>query len=81
MAVAASNTTSVIATSCKATTPQHAVVRLYSTQTWKPLERTLEGHSLTVTRIAFSPDDQLLVTVGRDRAWCLFEKDADGPGQ
>lgn len=80
MAVASSNASHLIATSCKATTPQHAVVRLYSTNDWRPFERTLAGHSLTVTRIAFSQNDELIVTVGRDRGWCLFAKDKDGRG-
>ncbi|CDZ98002.1 RNA polymerase II elongator complex, subunit ELP2, WD repeat superfamily [Phaffia rhodozyma] len=78
MAVAASYHSSLIATSCKASTPQHAVVRLYSTKDWKSIPVTLGGHSLTVTRIAFSRDDRFVITVGRDRSWRLFEVDQDG---
>lgn len=32
-----------------------------------------------MTRIAFSPDDQLVLTVSRDRSWRLFRKEDSGP--
>lgn len=81
MAIAASHSSNLIATTCKASTPQHAVVRLYDTTTWKSLEQTLGGHSLTVTRLAFSKDDRFLISVGRDRSWRLYERLADAPGK
>jgi len=31
-----------------------------------------------VTRIAFSPDDQFVLTVSRDRTWRLFQKEESG---
>ncbi|KAJ7593384.1 WD40-repeat-containing domain protein [Mycena floridula] len=68
----------LIATACKATTAEHAVVRVYDTDHWQPVGSPLEGHSLTVTRIAFSPDENHVLTVSRDRSWRLFRKDADG---
>lgn len=68
-----------VATACKATTAEHAVVRVYDTEKWQLFGRVLEGHSLTVTRIAFSPNDQFVLSVSRDRTWRLFEnKDATG---
>ena len=69
-----SNNKQYIATACKATTPEHAVVRVYDTQTWQPFGQPLAGHNLTVTQIAFSPDDALILSVSRDRTWRLFEK-------
>ena len=76
--VASSNSHDLLATACRATSAQHAVVRVYSTSTYQPFGSPLEGHSLTVTRIAFSPDDRYIVTVSRDRTWRAFEKRDDG---
>ncbi|KAL1700740.1 WD40-repeat-containing domain protein [Schizophyllum commune] len=78
IALAASNSKKIIATACKATTPEHAVVRLHDTERWQPVGQPLPGHSLTVTRIAFSPDDSLILSVSRDRTWRLFARQEDG---
>lgn len=40
--------------------------------TWKEMQK-LRGHSLTVTQLEFSPDNQFLLSVGRDRRWTLFK--------
>lgn len=72
IAVAASHAGDLIATACKATTPDHAVVRVYEAKTWQPIGPVLEGHALTVTRIRWSPDDRFVLTVSRDRSWRLF---------
>lgn len=77
MTIASSNSRDLLATACRTTSAQHAVVRLYSTSTYQPLGPPLEGHSLTVTRIAFSPDDRYIVTVSRDRTWRSFERRDD----
>ncbi|KAG9317533.1 quinon protein alcohol dehydrogenase-like superfamily [Chiua virens] len=76
--IASSNSRDLLATACKATSPQHAVVRVYSMSTYQPFGSPLGGHSLTVTRIAFSPDDRYIVTVSRDRTWRSFERRDDG---
>jgi elongator complex protein 2 len=73
MSLAVSNSRRLVATACKATTVEHAVVRIYETETWQPFGQPLEGHSLTVTRIAFSPGDRFVLTVSRDRSWRLYE--------
>ncbi|KAK0191029.1 quinon protein alcohol dehydrogenase-like superfamily, partial [Armillaria mellea] len=73
--IATSNSHRLVATACKSTSPEHSVVRLWDTQTWQPFGEPLAGHSLTVTRIAFSPDDQFLLSVSRDRTWRLFRRD------
>lgn len=80
MSLAISNSRHLIATACKATTPEHAVVRLYETVHWQPIGAPLEGHSLTVTRIAFSPDDKLVLTVSRDRSWRLYSVQDNNTG-
>ncbi|KAF8322272.1 WD40 repeat-like protein [Clavulina sp. PMI_390] len=76
--VASSHNGKILATSCKATTPEHAVVRLYDTASWRSLGTPLQGHSLTITRILFSPDDSMVLTVSRDRSWHLFQQNDQG---
>jgi elongator complex protein 2 len=71
--LASSHSGRVVASSCKATTPEHARIILWDSQTWEKLQE-LEGHQLTVTQMAFSPDDNHLLSVSRDRTWCLFGK-------
>ncbi|KAJ2228111.1 Elongator subunit elp2, partial [Coemansia sp. RSA 485] len=69
-----------VATACRATADRHASVRLYATPqtpggSW-PQPTVLAAHSLTVTRMRFSPlNDQHLLTVSRDRSWALFSRD------
>ncbi|KDQ10026.1 hypothetical protein BOTBODRAFT_504183 [Botryobasidium botryosum FD-172 SS1] len=76
ISIAASKSGKRIATACKATTPEHAVVRVYETHEatqWRPLGEPLAGHTLTVTRIAFSPDERFVLSASRDRTWRIFE--------
>ncbi|KIY73702.1 WD40 repeat-like protein [Cylindrobasidium torrendii FP15055 ss-10] len=75
ISLAISNKRDLIASACKTTSPEHALVRLWDTQTWRPVGDPLAGHSLTVTRVAFSPDDKYVLSVSRDRTWRLFERD------
>lgn len=67
----------LIASSCKATTTEHAQIIIWDTSSWKQIQK-LSSHQLTVTQIKFSPDDKLLLSVSRDRRWTLFEKDELG---
>jgi len=78
IAIGVSSSRKLFATACRATTMKHAAVRMYDTETFRPFGRPLEGHTLTVTRIAFSPDDQVVLTVSRDRTWRLFQKEESG---
>lgn len=75
--LAASHGGEFVATASRASSAEHASVRVVATSNWA-LASTLPGHSLTVTRIAFSPDDTLLLTVSRDRSWRLFARDGAG---
>lgn len=72
-AIAASHSGRYIATSCRATSPEHAGIKLYDTTSWQQFGKTLLGHQLTITRIAFSHDDKYILSVSRDRTWHLFE--------
>ncbi|CAB5361797.1 unnamed protein product [Rhizophagus irregularis] len=74
ISVGASNDGKYIASACKATIAEHAVIRLYDTSTWKELPNPLQSHTLTVTQIKFSHNDKYLLSVSRDRIWSIFEK-------
>ena len=78
-AVASSNDGTVIATSCRASSLDHAVIRLYTTKDWREVKPSLTAHSLTVTALCFSSDDRYLISVGRDRQWAVFERDSTRP--
>ena len=73
-ALASSPTASLIATACKASSLDHAVIRLYSSDSWREIKPALKGHSLTVTGMGFHSEGEWLVSCGRDRAWCLWRK-------
>ncbi|KZT62360.1 WD40 repeat-like protein [Calocera cornea HHB12733] len=77
-ALATSPDQKFVATSCKSTTPEHAVIRVYTTVDWQQFGAPLAGHALTITRIAFSPSGRYILTVSRDRSWRLFELGGDG---
>ncbi|KAG8806214.1 hypothetical protein FRC17_005125, partial [Serendipita sp. 399] len=74
ISLAISRSKSLIATTCKATSAKHAVIRLYDAQTFKPFGSSLEGHTLTVTGVSFNKDDRLILAVGKDRTWHLFQR-------
>ena len=74
-AVASSHDGTVIATSCRASSLDHAVIRVYMTRDWREVKPSLRAHSLTVTALCFSSDDRYLMSVGRDRQWVVFERD------
>ena len=74
-AVAASYDGSLVATSCRASSLDHALIRMYETKDWRQIKPPLVAHSLTVTALCFSKDDQFLLSVGRDRQWVVFERD------
>lgn len=78
--LAASHDGKYIATACRASNADHAVVRVQSTETWDLVGEPLAGHNLSITRIAFSPDDSHILTCSRDRGWRLFQRKADDGG-
>lgn len=57
------------------------LIRIYDyifnrdTETWKQHQQ-LPGHQLTVTQMRFSPNNKYLLTVSRDRCWCVYRAEA-----
>ncbi|KAJ3209151.1 Elongator subunit elp2 [Dinochytrium kinnereticum] len=76
--VTSNHSGTLIASASKATKPEFAALRVWSTANWKEVTTPLMSHSLTVTDIKFSPNDEYLLSVGRDRMWSLFRKTQDG---
>lgn len=79
--LAGSHDGKLIASACKASSTNHAVIRLFETERWTELRPPLTAHSLTATRLRFSSDDKYLLSVGRDRQWAVFERDIDDEQQ
>ena len=72
--LAASHDGKVVASACKASSTNHAVIRLFETDHWTEIRPPLTAHSLTTTRLRFSADDKYLLSVGRDRQWIVFRR-------
>ncbi|XP_014636836.1 PREDICTED: elongator complex protein 2 isoform X2 [Ceratotherium simum simum] len=71
--VACSNSKTLLASACKAAKKEHAAIILWNTTSWKQVQNLI-FHSLTVTQMAFSPDDKFLLAVSRDRTWSLWKR-------
>jgi elongator complex protein 2 len=70
---AASHDGSIIASGGKALSEKHAKLFIWDAKKNILLSK-LDGHTLTIVQIEFSHDDKYLLTVSRDRSWCLYEK-------
>eukprot|EP00252_Welwitschia_mirabilis_P027284 TRINITY_DN9322_c0_g3_i1.p1 TRINITY_DN9322_c0_g3~~TRINITY_DN9322_c0_g3_i1.p1 ORF type:complete len:854 (-),score=210.17 TRINITY_DN9322_c0_g3_i1:1-2562(-) len=62
----------LIATACKAQTPNVAEIWLWSVGSWRAVGR-IPSHSLTVTQMEFSSDDCYLLSVSRDRHFSVIQ--------
>jgi elongator complex protein 2 len=66
-----------LAAACSAKVAEAACVKIWDTRTWREVD-SLSGHTLTVTQIAFSPDDKHMVSVSRDRNIIVYGLDDSG---
>jgi elongator complex protein 2 len=73
-ALAVSRDGGLVATACRASSIDHAVIRLYDTKNWLEIKPPLRAHSLTVTALQFSLDDKYILSTGRDRQWVVWER-------
>nr|XP_020030367.1 elongator complex protein 2 isoform X3 [Castor canadensis] len=71
--VTCNNSKTLLASACKAAKKEHAAIILWNTTSWKQVQN-LVFHSLTVTQMAFSPNDKFLLAVSRDRTWSLWKR-------
>ena len=78
-AVAVSPLGNVVATACKASSQDHAVIRLFTTKDWHEIKPPLIAHSLTVTSLRFSFTGCYLLSVGRDRQWTVWSINSKDP--
>uniref|UniRef100_K3XAA3 Elongator complex protein 2 n=1 Tax=Globisporangium ultimum (strain ATCC 200006 / CBS 805.95 / DAOM BR144) TaxID=431595 RepID=K3XAA3_GLOUD len=76
LCVASNHAGTLIASACKSREERFASIWLWSTSDWSVAQTPLEGHKSSVVQLAFSPNDQFLVSVSRDRQFCVYEKNA-----
>lgn len=69
-----SSDSTLIASACRSNTPQHAVIRIFDTKNWSEVKPFLSFHALTITKLRFSKDNRLLLSVSRDRKWAIWER-------
>ncbi|XP_042888414.1 elongator complex protein 2-like isoform X2 [Penaeus japonicus] len=79
IALAANADGSLLASSCKASHEMDAHIILWDTNKWHQVD-VLAKHRLTVTQMAFSPNDEFLLSVSRDRTWTVFKKEVSPEG-
>lgn len=76
-AVATSHNGRLVATACRASSIDHAVIRIYNTEDWHEIQKPLAAHTLTITCMRFTDDDRMLLSVGRDRQWVVWDRNVD----
>lgn len=73
-ALAVNHRKTLIVSACKSTKSEHAGLICWSMRDDYKISQKLSGHQLTVTSIKFSPSDQYLVSISRDRTWYLYRE-------
>ncbi|KAJ0398778.1 hypothetical protein ATCC90586_001302 [Pythium insidiosum] len=67
----------LVASACKSREERFATIWLWNTEDWSAAQAPLEGHKSSVVQLAFSPNDEFLVSVSKDRQFCVFQRRAD----
>ena len=83
--VAASRSCRYIASACRASSVDHALIRLVDVDTWLEVKPPLKAHNLTVTGLDFYPgqgtrNDEFIVSVGRDRMVVVWRREKADTG-
>ncbi|KAH9126107.1 hypothetical protein LEN26_009433 [Aphanomyces euteiches] len=70
-----------LASACKARDETSASIWIWNTSSHdiQPTQQ-LPGHASSVVQLAFSHDDKYLLSVSKDRHWCLYERQDDKDG-
>lgn len=74
LCVASNHSGSLVASACKSREERFASVWLWNSSDWSAAQSPLEGHKSSVVQLAFAPNDAFLVSVSRDRQFCVYEK-------
>ncbi|ORZ35285.1 WD40-repeat-containing domain protein [Catenaria anguillulae PL171] len=78
VAVAGSSVRGQVLTTCRATSAEHAVIRVYDSRTWQEVQVLSGAHALTVTAVKVAPrTGKWVVSAGRDRGWALWAWDQE----
>ncbi|KAL7994080.1 putative elongator complex protein [Plasmopara halstedii] len=78
LTVASSYAGDLIASACKSREERYAAVRLWNTLDWTEAQEPLGGPKSSVVQLAFSQNDKFLLSVSKDRHFCLYERE-EGP--
>jgi len=73
ISIAVSHDGTIIASGGKSQSEKHSKLFLWDAEK-NSLIKKLEGHMLTIVQIDFSSNDNYILTVSRDRSFCIFEK-------
>uniref|UniRef100_A0A8D8IJ78 Elongator complex protein 2 n=1 Tax=Culex pipiens TaxID=7175 RepID=A0A8D8IJ78_CULPI len=79
-ALAATSDGRWLASASRATSVEHAKILIWNTSTWKIVQK-LQAHQLTVTQLAFAPNNALLLAVSRDRTLSVFQNKEDASAE
>jgi elongator complex protein 2 len=72
ISLSGSHSGDLLASSCKGTTADQSAIRIWCTTKWKE-KCVLKAHTLTVTQMSWSHDDRYLLSISRDRCFCVSQ--------